>query len=167
MNNTVNIARGGLYTALGVLFIYLSSISPTSKIYILGIASCIIPLSIITTKLRNSFFIYLSTSLLSFLLLGFKGSVLAYILFFGLYGFIKFYIEKLRNMLLEIILKLVYFNFSMGLVYLLYRVFFSDLLRVNIPIYAAVLMLQIVFLIFDYALTVFIAYINRRITKIP
>lgn len=166
MNKTLNIARGGLFTALGVLFIYLSTIAPTSKIYILGIASSIIPLSILTTTMKNSFFIYLATSLLSLLLVGFKGSVAAYILFFGLYGFAKYYIERLRNIALEIFLKLAFFNLTAGTVYLLYKVFFTDLLKVNIPIYAAIVMLQFVFIAFDYAFTLFISYVNRHLSKI-
>jgi hypothetical protein len=131
----------------------------------LGIASAIIPLSIITTKIKNSVFVYVATSLLSLLLIGVKGTVITYILFFGIYGFAKFYIEKLRNMLLEIFLKLLCFNISIGTAYLLFKTFFTELFSVNISIYAALAMLQIVFLIFDYALTVFIAYINRRFIK--
>ncbi len=166
MNKTLNIARGGLFTALGVLFIYLSTISPTSKIYILGIASCIIPVSVLTTTIKNSFFVYLATSFLSLLLIGFKGSVAAYILVFGLYGFAKYYIERLRNIVYEIILKLAFFNLTAGAVYLLYKVFFAELIKVNIPIYAAVIMLQFVFIAFDYALTLFISYINRYLSRI-
>jgi hypothetical protein len=166
MNKTLNIARGGLFTALGVLFIYLSTISPTSKIYILGVASCIIPLSILTTTIKNGFFIYLATSLLSLLLIGFRGNVAAYILIFGLYGFAKCYIEKLRNIFLEILLKLAFFNITVGAVYLLYKVFFTDVLTVNIPIYAAVIMLQFVFIAFDYTLTLFISYVNRHLHRV-
>jgi hypothetical protein len=165
MNNTLKITRGGLFTALGVLFIYLSTIVPTSKIYLLGIASCIVPMSIVTTSIKNGWLIYISTSVLSILLIGFKGSVIAYILFFGLYGFIKYYLEILRNMFLEIILKLLFFNLSIGIIFLMYNMFFAGLLKINIPIYAAILMFQLVFLIYDYALTLFIAYINRVLTK--
>jgi hypothetical protein len=165
MNKTLNIARGGLFTALGVLFIYLSTISPTSKIYILGIASCIIPLSILTTTIKNSFFIYLATSFLSLLLIGLNGNVAAYILFFGLYGFAKYYIEKLRNMIFEILLKLAFFNLSVGILYILYKVLFADLIKINIPILAAVIMLQFVFIAFDYAFTLFISYINRYLSR--
>jgi hypothetical protein len=165
MKNTLNIARGGLYTALGVLFIYLSSVAPTSKIYILSIACCIIPLSILTTSIKNSFLIYLATSLLSLLIVGFKGNVAAYILFFGLYGFAKYYIEKLRNIYFEIPLKLAFFNLTIGILYFLYKVFFADLIKINISIYAVMLMLQFVFIAFDYALTLFISYANRHLPK--
>ena len=166
MNKTINIARGGLFTALGVLFIYLSTVSPTSKIYILGIASCIIPLSILTTTVKYSFFIYIATSLLSLLLVGFRGNVAAYILFFGLYGFAKYYIEKLKNIFLEIFLKLAFFNITIGILYFLYKIFFTNLIKVNIPIYAAVIMLQLVFIAFDYTFTLFISYINRHLHRI-
>lgn len=166
MNKTSNIARGGLFTALGVIFIYLSIISPTSKLYLLGVASCIIPLSILTTSLKNSFFIYLSTGLLSLLLIGPKGNVIAYIVFFGLYGFVKYYIENLRKMPIEIILKLIFFNFSIGILYMLAKVFFIGIIKTNISIYMILVMLQFVFLIFDYVLTMFIAYGQKHFKKI-
>lgn len=165
MNKTHNLALGGLFTALGVIFIYLSNIVPTSKIYLLGIASCIIPLSIITTSIKNSFLIYLSTSILSLLLLGIKGGVIVYITFFGCYGFIKLFVERIRNTPIELLLKLLFFNVDLVLIFIFYRVFFANLLNIKLPIYAAIIMFQLIFLIYDYALTVFIAYINRRLKK--
>ncbi|MCM8711086.1 hypothetical protein M2651_08605 [Clostridium sp. SYSU_GA19001] len=166
MKKTLNIARGGLFTALGVFLIYLSSIIPTSKLYILGIASAIIPLSILTTSLNTSFVVYTATSLLSLLIIGLKGTVFVYILLLGLYGFIKYYTEKLRNMPVEIILKLLYFNTAAGILYYLYITFFIRELKINISLYAAAIMLQFIFIIFDYALTIFIAYVNKHFVKI-
>lgn len=165
MNKSSNIARGGLLTALGIIFIYLSNIAPTSKIYLLGIASCIIPLSIMWTNIKNSIVVYGATCILSILLIGFKGGVAAYILFFGLYGFVKLYIERLRKLPLEIILKLAFFNITVGLIFLIYRVFFAGLLKINISIYLAMFIFQFVFLMYDYALTLFIGYVNRHYIK--
>jgi len=159
------IARGGILTAIGVLLLYLSTISPTSKVYILGAASCLIPISVLLTNMKNSFIVYIATSLISFLMLGFKGSVIAYIIFFGLYGFIKYYIERFRNIPLEIILKLLYFNISIGIIFYLYKLFFAGLLKINLPIYQVVIMLQFVFIIFDYAITLFIDYISKHFNK--
>lgn len=160
------IARGGILTALGVILLYLSTISPTSKIYILGVASCLIPLSVLITNIKNSFIVYFATGLISFLILGFKGSVLAYIIFFGLYGFIKYYIERLRNIPLEVILKLTYFNVSIAIIFYIYELFFTGLLKINLPIYQVIIMLQFVFIIFDYALTLFIAYVTKHLSKL-
>jgi hypothetical protein len=165
MNKSINIARGGLFTALGVLFIYLSTIIPTSRLYVLGLASCIIPMSILMTNVKNTFIIYAATSLLSLLIVGFKGNVIAYILFFGLYGFIKFYVERLRNAPYEFILKLLFFNAALVIIYLLAQMFFQDLIKVNVAIYIAIFMVQFIFIVFDYALTLFIAYIDRTLIK--
>lgn len=165
MSKSSNIARGGLLTALGVIFIYLSNIAPTSKIYLLGVASCIIPLSIMWTNIKNSIVVYGATCILCLLLIGFKGGVATYILFFGLYGFAKFYIEKLRKLPLEILLKLVFFNISITLIFLIYRVLFAGLLKINISIPLAIVMFQFVFLIYDYALTLFISYVSKHYIK--
>ena len=120
MNKASNIAKGGLFTALTILFLYLSSIVPLNRFYLLGLAACIIPLSIITTNVKNSILVYVASGLLS-LLFGFRGSAIAYIIFFGLYGFIKYYVEKLRITLLEFVLKLAFFNTrSCYLYYVLY-----------------------------------------------
>jgi hypothetical protein len=152
-------------TGLGVLFVYLSTIVPTSKIYILGLASCIIPISIMTTNVKNSFLTYAATSLLCLLVVGLKGSTAAYIAFFGLYGFVKYYVERLRNVTLEFVLKLLFFNTSIAVIYLLYSVFFADLMKVNLPLYLLLIAIQFIFIVFDYALTSFIAYFDRRFIK--
>lgn len=165
MRASKSIARGGILTALGVMLLYISTISPTSKVYILGIASCLIPLSVLLTNIKNSFLVYISTSILSFLILGFKGSVIAYIIFFGLYGFIKYYIEKLKNIPIEIFLKLLFFNISIGIIFYFYKLFFTGLLKINLPFYQVIIMLQFIFIIFDYALTLFIAYVNKLTTR--
>lgn len=165
MNKSTNIARGGLFTALGVLFIYLSTVIPTSRLYVLGLASCIVPMSIMMTNIKNGFIVYAATSLLSLLIVGFKGNVIAYIIFFGLYGFVKFYIERLRNMTYEIILKLLFFNLALGIIYLFATLFFPSLIKINISIYMALIMVQFIFIVFDYALTLFIAYIDRTFIK--
>lgn len=165
MRTSKFIARGGILTAIGAMLLYISTISPTSKVYILGVASCLIPLSVLLTNIKNSFLVYICTSLLGFLILGFKGSVIAYIIFFGLYGFIKYYIERLRNPLLEIFLKLLFFNISIGIIFSLYKLFFTSLLKIHLPIYQVIIMLQFVFIIFDYALTLFIAYATKHISK--
>ena len=162
MSKASNMAKGGVFTALTILFLYISSIVPINRFYLLGLASCIIPLSIIWTNVRNSVLVYLSSGLLS-ILFGFRGSALAYIIFFGLYGFIKYYVEKLRKAPLEFVLKFTFFNLCLFLLYFLYNLFSFGLPKMNIPIYYVVIVLQLIFIIYDYALTMFISYVNRKL----
>lgn len=164
MKKVNNLAKGGIYTALTVICIYLSTIMPTNKLFLLGAASCIIPLSILTTNLRNSLIVYGASSLLS-IVLGLRGAALAYLLFFGAYGFVKYYVERIRKLPVELIFKLVFFNSCFYAIYKLYNILFTEMLKINIPIYYTVIMLQVIFLIYDYAITVFIAYVNTRILK--
>jgi len=164
MSKINNLTKGGIFTALTLICIYLSSIVTTNKLFLLGAASCIIPLSILTTDIKNSIIVYGASSLLSFILVP-RGAALAYLLFFGSYGFIKYYVERLRKLPIEIFLKLAFFNTCFYVVLKLYSLLFTGMFKINIPIYYMVIMLQVIFLIYDYALTVFIAYVNTRILK--
>jgi len=159
-----NLTKGGIYTALSVICIYLSSIVTTNKLFLLGAASCIIPLSILTTSLRNSLIVYGASSLLS-IVLGLRGAALAYLIFFGSYGFIKYYVERIRKVPIEIAIKLAFFNACLYATFKLYNILFTGMFKINIPIYYMVIMLQVIFLIYDYAITVFISYVNTRILR--
>lgn len=164
MNNTRNIARGGLYVALTVILTYIAGIIPTSKLSLLTVISAIIPYSILTTGVKNSFIVYFAASLLS-LILGFKGIAFAYLLFFGLYGFVKYYVEALDKMVIEFILKLLFFNLSMGILYFAYRALFTEAISSKLPIYLIIIGAEVVFVIYDYALTLIINYIRTKFIK--
>jgi hypothetical protein len=129
------------------------------------VASAIIPYSIMTTGIRNSFIAYIAASILSFILVGPKAEPAAYGVLFGLYGFVKYYIEALNKIVFEIILKLVYFNICFFVLYKLYTAIFTSTLSTELPIYALIGGAQIAFFIYDYALTIIINYIRRRFIK--
>lgn len=159
---TSYITKGGLFTAIGFIFIYLSTIVPVNKAYLLAIASCIIPLSLITTNVKNAIVVYMSTSLLAVLVCGTRITVVLYVIFFGLYGLVKYYIERLRKLYIEFILKLLFFNIDLAILFLIYKLFFPSLLKVAMPLYIVIAAAQAAFLVFDYILTVFINYSNKH-----
>lgn len=162
---TSYIAKGGLFTAIGFIFIYLSTMVPVNKAYLLAIASCIIPLSVITTNIKNAMVVYMSTSLLALLICGTKITVVSYVIFFGLYGLIKYYIEILRKLYIEFILKLLFFNADLAMLFFIYKLFFPGLLKATMPLYIIIAAAQVVFLVFDYILTMFINYSNKHFVK--
>ena len=157
------IAKGGIFTALSLILLYLSSVLPTNKLFILGIASCIIPLSLITTGIKNTFIVYAAVSLLSLFIIPSKLISIAYILIFGAYGFVKYFIEKLRNMPLEFVLKLLYFNISSAIIIFIYKLVFLKIPNFNI--YLVILAMEFAFIVYDYALTTFIAYTNKNLLR--
>lgn len=163
INNKASfVARGGIYVALSLFLLYSTSFLPFNTIFLLGVTSAIIPLSILTTNIQNSIIVYVSVSLLSYFLLPLKSMWLSYTVFFGLYGFIKLYIEKLRKISLEFILKIVYFNISMGIFYLIYKFLFVSSLSIPGNFLFLILAYQFMFIIYDYALTIFITYVDSN-----
>ena len=162
MSKALNIAKGGLFTTLTIIFLYISSIVPTSRLFFISLAAAIIPISIITTNIKNSVVVYAAASLLS-LLLGLRGIAFMYIVFFGLYGFVKYYVERLRKVVVEFALKLLFFNSCIYIIYSIYKVFTFGLPKVNIPLYYATAILQVVFIIYDYVMTVLISTMYKRL----
>jgi hypothetical protein len=159
------IAKGGIFAALSLILLYLSSVFPTNKLFILGIASCIIPLSIITTGIKNTLVVYGAVSLLSLFIIPSKLISIAYILIFGAYGFVKYFIEKLRNMPMEFVLKLLYFNVSSVLIIFIYKLVLLKIPDIKISVYLLILIMEFAFIVYDYALTTFISYANKNLIK--
>ena len=108
-----NITLGGILTALTMVILYAASVLPVSTITVLTISSAIIPICIIRSNVKTAFIVYIASSILSLLMVP-TNIWLLYTLIFGGYGIVKFFIEKKRNIKLEIILKFIYVssNFS-------------------------------------------------------
>ena len=156
------IAENGLLVALTVVLLYVASIIPISKLSILTVASCLIPISIIRTSIKNTILVYIASSVLSFFLV--PNIALNYTLFFGVYGIIKYFIEKAKNIPLELLLKLIAFNILLGIIYFITK----NLLVVispDLPLWILWLGAQIVFLVYDYALTLAISFFLNRFNK--
>lgn len=118
-----------------------------------------------TTGVKNSAIAYIAATILSFILVGPRAETAAYGLLFGLYGFVKYYIESINKTVFELILKLVFFNITFSILYSLFTTFFSSAISSELPIYAVVAAAQVAFLLYDYALTMIISYIRRRFIK--
>lgn len=160
------VARGGLLTALGVLCVYLSSYLPTNKIFLQAVATCLIMVGIMITGVKNSIAIYTATALLSLLLCGIRLTTISYIVFFGLYGFVKHYIEGLNKKGLEYVLKLVYCNLCILVLFGVYKLFLPTLFDFKLSLYIIIFAAQFIFLIYDYALSAFITYFKRQFPKL-
>jgi hypothetical protein len=158
-----HIAESGLFVALTIVILYAASILPISTLSILTVASCLIPISIIRTSIKNTMLVYIASSILSFFFVK-TNIALYYTLFFGIYGIIKHSIEKTKNLALELFLKLIAFNILLGIAYLVIANFLSILPpKFSSPILW--LAAQIIFLSFVYALTLIISFFLKRFHK--
>ena len=157
------IAESGLLVALTLVILYATSVIPISTLSILTVASCLIPISIIRTSIKNTILVYIASSILSFFLVP-TNIALYYTLFFGVYGIIKYFIEKAKNIPLEIFLKLISFNILLGIIYFITKSFLV-VISPDLPLWILWLGAQIVFLVYDYALTLAISFFLRRFNK--
>ena len=158
-----NIAQSGIIIALTLVILYSTSLLPISTLSILTIASCLIPISIIRTTLKHTVLVYLSCSILSFFLVPINICLL-YTLFFGIYGIVKFFIEKLDNLAFEVILKLCIFNILLFIIYIIFKLFLG--FKIEFSLLLFIIIAQIGFLIYDYALSIIISYFYNKINKL-
>ena len=123
--------------------------------------------------------VYISSSLIAFFLVPINISFL-YFIFFGVYGIVKFFIERIRKEKLEILFKIVFFNIA----FIIGFIIMQNVLGINIIAGLEVLMsrffdnsgrsiasiilwivAQPIFLIYDYAMTMIITFYMERIHK--
>lgn len=161
--NSKRITTNAFLIALTIIILYLNLILPISTISILTLASFIIPITLIRNSIKDAFLVYISSSIISFFLLPLN-IVLLYIGFFGIYGIVKYFIEKINNITLEIILKLAFFNFILIIGFLIFKSFLP-INSIKIPIWLFIVLSQIIFLIFDYALTLLISFYLEKLHK--
>lgn len=163
-----NIALGGVLTALTLVLLYLTLLIPTNTLTLLTLASFMVPVALIRANLKTAILVYSASSLLSLIFV--PGYALHYILFFGCYGIIKSLIERLDRFTLEWTLKLIFFNvicigFFKAFVTLFDPNFISRILEVGEKFFPTLpsmglivlwLAAQLVFMVFDYALTLLV-----------
>lgn len=161
--NSKRITTNAFFIALTIVILYLNIILPISTISILTLASFIIPITLIRNSIKDAILVYISSSIISFFLIPLNISLM-YICFFGIYGIIKFFIEKLNTLYLEILLKLLFFNFILILGFLLLKSIFPINI-IKISIWLFIILSEIVFLFFDYALTLLISFYIQKLHK--
>ena len=155
------IAYAGILLALNVVLFLMLNLFPTNTLFLLGLAS--LPISIIIMdwgpKIGATF--YLASIILGFISITNKAHWIIYVFTFGIYGLIKYLIEQDRSIYLEYILKLIYANTALVVVYFIVKQF------MYVPTkWYLVLLFQIVFLVYDYAYSQFIDYYNQKLKKI-
>lgn len=157
------IALGGVLLALALGTLLLAGFIPGIELTLYALSSIYVAILIEKTTPRVGFLFYAASLLLSLLLLPNKLVLIPYGFFFGLYGIVKFYIEKMRKQWLEILLKLLFFNISWGIAYLIFKNLFLG--PIVLPDYAIELIYlgaQAFFLLYDAIYTLLIAYLNKR-----
>lgn len=173
------VTLGGILISITIIILYSTYVLPISTISVLTMASAIVPICIIKSNIKTALFVFVATSIISFFILPINIWLL-YSLIFGGYGIIKYLIERMRKDILESILKFIYFNIIFFLAVILskivlgidtlqvFRNIIESYININnnfILIIIPWLIWQVVFFLFDYALTLIISFYIDRFHK--
>ena len=161
------IALSAILLAFCISTLFFQSVFPFANFTIYIISSLYIAIVLIEIGIPYAILFYFASCILSFLVVPNKVFLVPYFIFFGIYGLVKFGIEKIGNMPLEIILKLVIFNViaSMGMLFIR-TVLFQSISLPDLPIIIVVVIFEIAFLAYDYFYTLFIDFYIKRIRKL-
>ena len=150
-----------MLSALGVVFLYLGSLIEVLDLSMAVLASLACIIAVIEYGRGAPWAIYGVTTVLSLILLPNKTPAAFYAIFFGFYPILKEKFEK-RNKVVSWVLKEVVFNICLVLMaiatYFLTTTGDNTLLSSPIIIAAAALLAELVFVLYDIALTRLISF---------
>ncbi len=166
MKKTKKISISAVLSALSVVVIYLGAVFDVLDLTACAIASIAIVFAQIELKGYYPYLIYASVSIISLLILPQKFSAMLYVCFGGIYPMIKKYAEKYPGARC-LIIKIIGFALIMTVsVLLLLFVFLTPTAELFSLYYLAVLLLcAVTFFLYDYALTLMIAFYFHRLRK--
>jgi len=165
-NTAGRTALSGLFIALTVIILYAESLFPTGRLALYAVSSFIASVVVVESGIKAGWLFYTAASVLSLIIIPDKIGIIPYIFFFGIYPLVKLYIEKVRNIIIEYIIKFVYFNASIAAALLLLRLLFEFTPVVSMSLWILIPGLQVVFFIYDYVFSRFIWYYTSRFRSI-
>ena len=160
------VAFTAVFTALSAAFLYIASVIPTGQLGFLGIASLCGIAAVVEYGLAGGLFVYIGTGLLGLFLVPSKTLVGLYAVFFGVYPIVKALSERFGR-IAEWCVKLAFFNATLSAALFALKMTLFDLTEVRYGIYLLYALGNIVFAIFDIAvsraISAYMAKIHPRI----
>lgn len=157
---SIKVAYGGVLLALNVILLTLTNIIPVNTLFIMGLASLLVSIVIMEWGFKSGIAFYIGSVALGFIVMASKSQWIVYSLTFGMYGIVKYLIEKDRSIYIEYLMKLVFANIMIVILYFILRTI------VYIPINIIIVVsFEVAFIIYDYVYSSFIDYYNNRLRK--
>lgn len=165
-SNSKRLAVSGILLALTAVTLFVASIMPTSKLSLYALSSFFVSIIIMEFGIKAGWAFYVASCLLAFIAVrGSYTALIPFVLFFGVYGIIKHYIEKIRKLVIELFLKIVFFNITLAAGIIFVREFFFDPFKSRFPFWAVIIGLEIAFVVYDYVYSLFVQYYIDKIKK--
>ncbi|MCC0638429.1 hypothetical protein [Clostridioides sp. ES-S-0001-02] len=157
---SIKVAYGGVLLALNVILLTLTNIIPVNTLFIMGLASLLVSIVMMEWGFKSGIAFYIGSVALGFIVMASKSQWIVYSLTFGIYGIVKYFIEKDRSIYIEYLMKVVFANIMIVILYFILRTIVY--IPINIIIVAS---FEVAFIIYDYVYSSFIEYYNNRLRK--
>ncbi|MGN1033606.1 MAG: hypothetical protein ACI4PU_09050 [Intestinibacter sp.] len=155
------ISYSGILLAVDIILFVMLNVFQTNTLFLLGLASLPIAIIIMNWGPKTGAIFYIASVILGFMVINNKAHWIIYVFTFGIYGLVKYLIEQDRPIYVEYILKLVYANVALAIVYFIVKQF------VYVPKqWYFILLFEVIFLVYDYAYSLFIDYYNQKLKSI-
>jgi hypothetical protein len=160
------VALGGVLGGLCVILLYLAVYLPTSRLFMYGISSVFCSIILIEAGHRWAWLFYASTSILLLIIVPDKVGLIPYLIFFGFYGILKYYIEGVRGKAVQLIIKGGVFLIAVFGAAIAAKELFTVDIYSKLPLWGLVLVALAIFYIYDYVYTLFITYYETKLRKV-
>lgn len=154
-------AYSGILLGLNIVLLLISNLISINTMFFMVLASLIISVIVMEYGVNTGVVFYIASIILSFVVMPNKAQWLLYTLTFGIYGLVKYFIEKGRPIYIEVILKLIFANLVAVILYLILK----NIVIIPINI-ITIIVYQVAFLVYDYVYSLFIEYYNEKIKRI-
>lgn len=181
MKETKKLTISAMAIALGVAFMTLGAFVEVLDLTVAAITSCIMAFIFIEVGKPYTYFVWLGTSILTFVFFPHSFTWVTYLLVFGIYPILKAYIERTKRVF-WIPLKLLFFNVSAPLMiiaseYLLgipffgedvvFPIFEENTLAFKIGIYLGLIVALMLYDLFmTFMIRAYFSSIRKRIERI-
>lgn len=152
------VAYGGILLAVNIILLLFLNIIPTNTLLIMGLAS--LPISIVIMEFgpKSGVAFYIASIVLGFIVMTNKSHWVIYVFTFGVYGLIKYIIERDLPVYVEILLKLVFANIVLVFLHFILKPFLYIPVKLGL-----IAMFEVVFILYDYMYSSFIDYYNNKL----
>lgn len=165
-NITSKIALGGICLALTLILLFAGSVVPGVELTLFALSSLFTAIIIIEYGTGGGLLLYAAAVILGIVLIPNKLAMIPYAFFFGYYGILKFYIEKLKNAVIQLTVKTLFFILLLCVGLLGFKeLLLGSISLPDFPVAALIAGGTVLLILYDYIYTFLIDFYMRRIKR--
>lgn len=161
--NSRGMAVSGISTALVILSLYGGVVIVNNKLFFMALGVSVLGIPYASSGIKMGLMSYAASAILALIILPNKIYALVFV-FLGVYPLVKLVSEN-RKLLMEFLLKLIWFNITTTLLYFIFNNFIH--LEGVFSVYPGkallLLIANTVFMIYDFVFTKFIMFVHDRV----